>query len=151
MFGHVANVIRGSDITGKIATTRHDRHGMVLEMDHAVDPVLERVVQAGGTATKAQVPGYRVAGKTGTAWKIVNGQYADNAYVATFVGYAPVSDPRYIIGVMIDEPTAGKFYGGDVSAPVFSQVMGAALRMMAIPPDAEGHQALATKKDGVPG
>ena len=116
-----------------------------------VSAMLERVVQAGGTATRAQVPGYRVAGKTGTAWKIVNGQYADNAYVATFVGYAPVSDPRYIIGVMIDEPSAGKFYGGDVSAPVFSQVMGAALRMMAVPPDAEGHQAAAPKKDGVPG
>jgi cell division protein FtsI (penicillin-binding protein 3) len=116
-----------------------------------VSAMLERVVQAGGTATRAQVPGYRVAGKTGTAWKIVNGQYADNAYVATFVGYAPVSDPRYIIGVMIDEPSAGKFYGGDVSAPVFSQVMGAALRMMAVPPDAEGHQAATPKKDGVPG
>ena len=116
-----------------------------------VSAMLERVVLAGGTATRAQVPGYRVAGKTGTAWKIVNGQYADNAYVATFVGYAPVSDPRYIIGVMIDEPSAGKFYGGDVSAPVFAQVMGAALRMMSVPPDAEAHQAAAQKPGGAPG
>jgi len=116
-----------------------------------VSAMLERVVLPGGTATRAQVPGYRVAGKTGTAWKIVNGQYADNAYVATFVGYAPVTDPRYIIGVMIDEPGAGKFYGGDVAAPVFSQVMGAALRMMGIPPDGESHQAAAPRPDRVPG
>jgi cell division protein FtsI (penicillin-binding protein 3) len=99
--------------------------------------MLETVTQQGGTATRGQVPGYRVAGKTGTARKIVNGQYVHDAHVAVFAGYGPVSDPRFIIAVSIDEPTAGKYYGGDVAAPVFSGIMAGALRHMAIPPDAD--------------
>ena len=98
--------------------------------------MLETVTQAGGTATKGQVPGYRVAGKTGTAHKLVNGQYADHLYVSSFVGYGPASNPRYIIAVTIDEPSAGKHFGGDVSAPVFSNVMSQALRMDGVLPDA---------------
>ncbi len=98
--------------------------------------MLETVTQAGGTATRGQVPGYRVAGKTGTAKKLVNGQYADSVYLSSFVGYGPASNPRYIISVTIDEPSAGKIYGGDVSAPVFSNVMTQALRMAGVPPDA---------------
>ncbi len=98
--------------------------------------MLETVTQAGGTATRGQVPGYRVAGKTGTAKKLVNGQYADNVYLSSFVGYGPASNPRYIISVTIDEPSAGKIYGGDVSAPVFSNVMTQALRMAGVAPDA---------------
>ncbi len=98
--------------------------------------MLETVTQAGGTATRGQVPGYRVAGKTGTAKKLVNGQYADNVYLSSFVGYGPASNPRYIISVTIDEPSAGKIYGGDVSAPVFSNVMAQALRMAGVAPDA---------------
>jgi cell division protein FtsI (penicillin-binding protein 3) len=99
--------------------------------------MLETVTQQGGTATRGQVPGYRVAGKTGTARKIVNGQYVHDAHVAVFAGYGPVSDPRFIIAVSIDEPAAGKYYGGDVAAPVFSGIMAGALRHMAIPPDAD--------------
>lgn len=97
--------------------------------------MLETVTQPGGTAQKGQVPGYRVAGKTGTAHKLLNGQYADHLYLSSFVGYAPASNPRYIIAVTIDEPSGGKYFGGDVSAPVFSRVMGQALRMHGIPPD----------------
>lgn len=97
--------------------------------------MLEMVVQPGGTAQKAQVAGYRVAGKTGTAVKLEGGAYV-NRYVAAFVGFAPVSDPRLIVAVMIDEPSAGKYYGGDVAAPVFSSVMGSALRALGVPPDA---------------
>ncbi|MDP2107477.1 MAG: penicillin-binding transpeptidase domain-containing protein, partial [Rhodocyclaceae bacterium] len=92
-------------------------------------------VLPGGTAPKAQVPGYRVAGKTGTANKLEGGSYT-NKYVASFVGFAPVSDPRLIIAVMIDEPTAGKYYGGEVAAPVFSGVMASALRSWGVAPDA---------------
>jgi len=92
-------------------------------------------VQPGGTAPKAQVPGYRVAGKTGTAHKLEGRGYT-NRYVSSFVGFAPVSNPRLIIAVMIDEPTAGSHYGGDVAAPVFSAVTGAALRMLGVPTDA---------------
>ena len=101
-----------------------------------ISVMLETVTQQGGTATRGQVPGYRMAGKTGTAWKIINGQYADNLYLSSFVGYGPVSNPRYIIAVTIDEPSAGKFYGGEVSAPVFSNVMAQALRLASVPPDA---------------
>ena len=98
--------------------------------------MLESVTQAGGTATKGQVPGYRVAGKTGTAHKLLNGQYAEHLFVSSFVGYGPASNPRYIIAVMIDEPAAGKHFGGDVSAPVFSNMMSQALRMSGVAPDA---------------
>ena len=98
--------------------------------------MLETVTQIGGTATKGQVPGFRIAGKTGTAHKLVNGQYADHLYVSSFVGYGPASNPRYIIAVTLDEPSAGKHFGGDVSAPVFSNVMSQALRMGGVLPDA---------------
>ena len=98
--------------------------------------MLERAVQPGGTAPKARVMGYRVAGKTGTSHKEENGGYAEHKYVASFVGLAPVSDPRVVIAVMLDEPSAGQYYGGAVAAPVFSAVMGGALRMLGVPPDA---------------
>lgn len=98
--------------------------------------MLELAVQPGGTAPKARVMGYRVAGKTGTAHKEENGGYAEHRYVASFVGLAPVSDPRLVIAVMLDEPSAGQYYGGAVAAPVFSVVMGGALRMLGVPPDA---------------
>lgn len=100
-----------------------------------VRSMLEMAVQPGGTAPKARVPGYRVGGKTGTAYKIENGQYA-RKYIASFVGIAPVSDPRLVVAVMIDEPSAGGHYGGDVAGPAFSQIAGGALRTLGIPPDA---------------
>ncbi len=99
-----------------------------------VRSMLEMAVLPGGTAPKAQIPGYRVAGKTGTAHKLVGGRYA-NKYVSSFVGFAPASDPRLIVAVMIDEPGAGKHYGGDVAAPVFASVMGSSLRTLGIAPD----------------
>ncbi len=103
-----------------------------------VTRMMEMAVMPGGTAPRAQVPGYRVAGKTGTAHKAEGGGYAENKYRASFVGFGPVSHPRFIVAVMIDEPQGAKYYGGDVGAPVFSNVMGAALRMMSVPPDAPG-------------
>jgi cell division protein FtsI (penicillin-binding protein 3) len=96
--------------------------------------MLEMVVQPGGTAPKAQIPGYRVAGKTGTANKLEGGVYADK-YVSSFVGFAPASDPRLIVAIMIDEPGIAKHFGGDLAAPVFAQVMGGALRTLGIPAD----------------
>jgi cell division protein FtsI (penicillin-binding protein 3) len=97
--------------------------------------MLEMAVQPEGTAPKARVPGYRVGGKTGTAYKVEGGVYA-RKYVASFVGIAPISDPRLIVAVMIDEPSAGAHYGGDVAGPAFSQIAGGALRTLGIPPDA---------------
>jgi cell division protein FtsI (penicillin-binding protein 3) len=101
-----------------------------------VKDMLELVVQPGGTAIRAQVAGYRVAGKTGTAHKIGPHGYEHDKYVGSFVGMAPASDPRLIMAVMIDEPSNGEYYGGTVAAPVFSAVMRDALRTLAVPQDA---------------
>ncbi|HJW53956.1 MAG TPA: penicillin-binding protein 2 [Burkholderiaceae bacterium] len=97
--------------------------------------MLESVVSPEGTAPKAQVPGYRVGGKTGTAYKVVGGKYDIHKYVASFVGFAPVSDPRIIIAVMLDEPGSSMHFGGDVAAPVFATVAANALRAMNVAPD----------------
>jgi cell division protein FtsI (penicillin-binding protein 3) len=105
------------------------------ETARAVRRMLEMAVQAGGTAPRAQVPGYRVGGKTGTAHKLEGRGYT-NKYVSSFVGFAPVSQPRLVVAVMLDEPSAGQHYGGTVAAPVFSTVMGGALRMLGVPTDA---------------
>jgi cell division protein FtsI (penicillin-binding protein 3) len=102
----------------------------------AMRRMLELAAQLGGTAPRAQVTGYRVAGKTGTAHKLDGKGYAPDKYVASFVGFAPASNPRLVVAVMIDEPSAGQYYGGTVAAPVFSRVMAGALRMLAVPPDA---------------
>ena len=101
----------------------------------AVRDMMEMVVRPGGTAPLAQIIGYRVAGKTGTAHKLENGKYIDR-YVASFVGMAPASNPRLIVAVMINEPGGRDYYGGLVAAPVFSNVMGASLRMLSVPNDA---------------
>jgi cell division protein FtsI (penicillin-binding protein 3) len=105
------------------------------ETARAVRHMLELATQPGGTAPRAQVAGYRVGGKTGTARKIENGVYVSR-YVASFIGFAPVSAPRVIVAVMIDEPSAGQFYGGQVAAPVFSQITAGALRMLGVAHDA---------------
>ncbi|MEN6630270.1 MAG: penicillin-binding protein 2 [Sulfuricella sp.] len=112
------------------------------ETSQAVRSMLELVVLPGGTAPRAQVMGYRVAGKTGTAHKEENGRYAENRYIASFVGLAPASNPRLIVAVMIDEPSNGQYYGGAVAAPVFSQVMAGALRLLSVPPDAPTNNIL---------
>ena len=106
-----------------------------VETARAVRAMLESVTQPGGTATKAQVAGYRVGGKTGTALKIENGRYTKR-YIATFVGFAPVSNPRLVVAVMIDEPSAGSYYAGTVAGPLFSRVMEASLRSLGVAPDA---------------
>jgi cell division protein FtsI (penicillin-binding protein 3) len=102
---------------------------------HQMRDMMELVVGPGGTAPLAQVRGYRVAGKTGTAHKLENGHYV-NKYVASFVGLAPASNPRIIIAVMIDEPGAGKHFGGLVAAPLFSSVAASTLSSLNVPPDA---------------
>jgi cell division protein FtsI (penicillin-binding protein 3) len=99
-----------------------------------VREMLELAAGPNGTAPKAQVPGYRVAGKTGTAHKLAGGQYV-NKYVSGFVGFAPVSNPRIIVAVMVDEPSNGFHYGGDVAAPIFAAVTANALRAMNVTPD----------------
>ena len=116
-----------------------------------VNRMMEMAVMPGGTAPRAQVPGYRVAGKTGTAHKAENGGYAEHKYVSSFVGFGPVTRPRFIVAVMLDEPQGAKYYGGDVGAPVFSSVMGAALRMMSVAPDAPGTLNAQAPREGTEG
>lgn len=102
-----------------------------------VRTMMETVISKEGTAYEARVDGYRVAGKTGTAKKAGSHGYSADSYFALFAGLAPASDPRLVIVVMIDEPSAGQYYGGLVSAPVFSKVMGGALRLLGVTPDQE--------------
>ncbi|MDO9050186.1 MAG: penicillin-binding protein 2 [Methylotenera sp.] len=109
---------------------------------HEVKDMLELVVLPGGTALKAQVLGYRVAGKTGTTHKLGDRGYEKNKYVGSFVGMAPASNPRLIMAVMIDDPSSGEYYGGTVAAPVFSTVMADALRMLAVPQDAPNNNVV---------
>lgn len=98
--------------------------------------MMESVVSEAGTARRASVMGYRVAGKTGTAWKASEtGGYSTNKYMAVFGGVVPASKPRLAAVVVIDEPTGGAYYGGQVAAPVFSAVMSGALRLLAVAPD----------------
>ncbi len=103
-----------------------------------VRAMLETVTHPGGTALQAQVTGYRVAGKTGTAHKPVDGAYSPDRYVSSFVGFAPATEPRLVIAVMIDEPGGRQYYGGEVAAPVFSRVMAGSLRLMGVAPDSVG-------------
>jgi cell division protein FtsI (penicillin-binding protein 3) len=112
----------------------------------AVRKMLEMATRPGGTAPRAQVVGYRVAGKTGTAHKLEGGSYADK-YLSSFVGFAPVSQPRLVVAVMIDEPSAGQHYGGAVAAPVFSAVTGASLRLLGVPADAPANNVILPPDD----
>jgi cell division protein FtsI (penicillin-binding protein 3) len=119
----------------------------VLSADVATKlmPMMESVVTTDGTAIKADVPGYRVAGKTGTAHKAQNGGYAADQYMSTFVGVAPASNPKVVLVVVIDSPSNGLYYGGLVSAPVFSRIMAETLRLMNVEPD-KGMERLADVK-----
>jgi cell division protein FtsI (penicillin-binding protein 3) len=118
----------------------------VLSVDtaRAVRDMLHRVTGPGGTAPRAQTVGYSVGGKTGTAHKQEGRGYAGHHYRAWFVGLAPISDPRLVVAVMIDDPTAGEYFGGDVAAPVFSRVMQESLRILGVPNDIPVRTQIAT-------
>ena len=111
--------------------------------------MLEAVVGPNGTGRRAAVDNYRIAGKTGTAWKSSDGGYSRNRYTAWFAGLAPASDPRLVVVVMLDEPTGGSYYGGEVAAPVFANIVSAALRLLAVPPDALPERPLTVPSPGL--
>ena len=104
------------------------------EIAYQVKQMLRTVTQPGGTAVRAQVPAYGVAGKTGTAHKVGENGYAANRYVALFAGMAPAQNPRLVAVVIIDEPSEDRYYGGEAAAPVFAKIMEGALRLMHVPP-----------------
>ncbi len=105
------------------------------ETARKVRRMMERVVQPSGTGYRAAIEGYRVAGKTGTAKKLVGGSYSEDTYTAVFAGMVPAGDPRLVAVVIIHAPKKGGFYGGEVAAPVFSRIMTRALRMLNVTPD----------------
>ena len=111
-----------------------ERRVLTASAVRQVRAMMEEVVTKEGTGLKASVPGYRVAGKTGTARKILGGRYTTR-YFALFAGMAPASAPRLVMAIIIDEPKGGAYYGGTVAAPVFGQTMGSALRILNITPD----------------
>ncbi len=111
-----------------------ERRVLAASAVQQVRAMMEEVVTREGTGIKASVPGYRVAGKTGTARKLAGGRYTTR-YFALFAGMVPASDPQLVMVVLIDEPKSGKYYGGTVAAPVFSSTMGGALRILNITPD----------------
>jgi cell division protein FtsI (penicillin-binding protein 3) len=111
------------------------RHVMKASTAKMLLTMLEQVVGPGGTAQAAAIDGYRIAGKTGTVKKNVNGGYQKDVYMSIFAGIAPVSNPRLVMAVVIDEPTQNGYYGGQVAAPVFHEVMSNALRILDIAPD----------------
>jgi cell division protein FtsI/penicillin-binding protein 2 len=98
--------------------------------------MLEGVLGPEGTASEVSIPGYALAGKTGTASKVdpATGEYSKTAYVASFIGMAPASDPKLLTAVVVDEPQSGSIYGGTVAAPAFGQIMSFALPYLGIPP-----------------
>jgi cell division protein FtsI (penicillin-binding protein 3) len=107
------------------------------EVARAVRRMLNMAAGEGGTAPKAQAIGYSVGGKTGTAHKQEGKGYAGNKYRAWFVGMSPIKSPRIVVAVMVDEPSNGRYFGGDVAAPVFSQIVQQTLRVMNVAPDLE--------------
>ena len=118
----VEGVPRGEQVVGRAVSRQ------LVQM-------LETVVSREGTASRAQVPGYQVAGKTGTVHKVVAGGYADDSYIGLFAGLAPATDPRIVTVVVIDDPRGEAYYGGLVAAPAFSNIMSGVLRTLHVPPD----------------
>ncbi|WP_016799162.1 peptidoglycan glycosyltransferase FtsI [Vibrio cyclitrophicus] len=121
------HIIKSNDQDFSKQIIKRENAELVLNM-------LEGVTQKGGTATRAAVPGYRVAAKTGTSRKAEAGGYSDE-YIAITAGFAPVSDPRVALVVVVNEPQGDLYYGGSVAAPVFSEIMKGALQIMNVPAD----------------
>ncbi|HZX51375.1 peptidoglycan D,D-transpeptidase FtsI family protein [Pseudomonas sp. XK-1] len=139
---HAYSVLANNGRSTNLSLARIDRKPdsvQVIPEDIAVviQGMLQQVIEAPGGVYRAKVPGYHVAGKSGTARKVSVGSrgYRDNAYRSLFAGFGPVSDPRIAVAIVIDEPSQGGYYGGLVSAPVFGKVMAGALRLMNVAPD----------------
>ena len=119
------------------------------EVAHELRLMLQAAAGPGGTAPEAQVPGYSVGGKSGTAHKQEGRGYASHKYRSWFVGIAPISKPRIVVAVMVDEPTAGVYYGGKVAGPVFSQVTAQTLRLLGVQPDLDVKSQIVANKNAV--
>ena len=118
------------------------------EIARDVLKVLDRVTGPGGTATLARVPGFSVGGKTGTVHKVGSGGYLDDQYVALFVGVAPISAPRYVTAILIDQPRGDHYGGGLAAAPVYSRITEEVLRIRNAQPDQSEMGALLAASGG---
>ena len=112
-----------------------EKRVLPAEVALQVRQMLESVTDPDGTGRRAHIDGYRVAGKTGTVRKSMAGGYANDKYAATFAGFAPVSAPQLVVIVTIDEPSNDEYYGGQVAAPIFAEIMSGSLRLLGVPPD----------------
>jgi cell division protein FtsI (penicillin-binding protein 3) len=123
-------------IDGKMVTHTVGKRIMRASTAAALRSMLEGVFNEGGTAHAVQIPGYKLAGKTGTANKVdpKTGKYSDSNYVASFVGFAPAENPKLLISVMVDQPAGGSIFGAEVAAPAFGKIAGFALQYQKIPP-----------------
>lgn len=148
-YGLSATVIQLAHAYSVLATDGMNRPIAILKQEQppqgvqVFDPMLvkqvrlmmEKVVSQEGTAYKASIPGYKIAGKTGTVHKAVNGGYAKRRYLALFAGIVPASNPRFVMVIMVDEPRGKSHYGGQVAAPIFAKVMAPTLRLYGVAPD----------------
>ncbi|HEV7585078.1 MAG TPA: penicillin-binding protein 2 [Solirubrobacteraceae bacterium] len=125
-----------SSVGGHPRAGEHGRRVISTATSAALRQMLEGVLAPGGTASEVSIPGYQLAGKTGTASKIdhATGEYSKTAYVASFIGFAPAANPKLLTAVVVDEPQTGSIYGGRVAAPAFGQIMSFALPYLRIPP-----------------
>jgi len=142
---------RNGDMVSLTLLKREGRPTSVQVFKPEVAAVVRSMLEAAAGpdgAKLAQVQGYRVAGKSGTARKIVNGKYSTSKYRSSFVGFAPVSDPRIVVAVSIDEPQGGAYYGGRVAAPIFSNIVASSLRRMGVQPDAPFESLVAVGAHG---
>jgi len=123
------------EISGQPAPAAAGHRVISTRVASQLRTMLEGVFAPGGTASEVAIPGYKLAGKTGTANKIdpATGEYSKSRYVASFLGFAPAADPKLLVAVMVDEPQ-GAIYGGTVAAPAFGDIMGFALQYLRIPP-----------------
>ncbi len=119
----------------KVNEPEPGERALKAEYAQAMLEMMEASIAPGGTATRAQIQGYRVGGKTGTARKAVAGGYGDD-YIASFAGVGPISNPRLATVVVINEPAGDFYHGGEIAAPVFANIMGAAMQLLNLPPDA---------------
>lgn len=135
-YATIANEGRKNPVT-IIKQTNLPNSEQVIRPDiaRAITKMLQLTTKLGGTATRASIPGYNVAGKTGTVRKVSQQGYSDTEHVSIFAGFVPAYDPQVAIVVVVDEPTMGKFYGGEVAAPVFSKIAFGTMRYLNVPGD----------------
>jgi cell division protein FtsI/penicillin-binding protein 2 len=121
-------------IDGEAVHEPRGRRVIEPQVAEQVRTMLEGVLAPGGTASEVSVPGYTLAGKTGTAQVAENGTYSETKFVASFIGFAPAQDPRLLVAVIVDEPAGGNYYGGSVAAPAFGKIAAFALPYLGVPP-----------------